>query len=259
METSVPRKRVLIVDDNKHLLVTLGDYLTFEGYEVTTALSAEEALRKLDKSSTDLIILDIAMPGMGGIGFLKRIAGEDGKPRYPVLVLTARPRMEEFFSAVEVDGFLSKPCTETALVHKIREILEARGSAPQPAEPTRRCILLVENKHRAARDTAAVFEAAGFDVEIVSSGAEALDRASASRPHVIVIKELLPKMSGSTVCSMLKAMPGIRTIPVVLYDATRALESVRGYSYTEPAGVDKVVTTSEPAVILGVVRELLQS
>jgi DNA-binding response OmpR family regulator len=252
------RKKILIVDDNKHLLVTLGDYLTFEGYEISTAVSAEDGLKQLEKAPVDLVILDVGMPGMGGIGFLKKISGEDGKLMYPVLVLTARSSMEVFFEAVAVDGFLAKPCTEAALVHKIREILVSRSAPDRTAERRRPAVLLVENKRRTATEVSGFLQAAGFDVEVVSCGSEALDRASASDPDVIVVKELLPKMNGATVCSMLKSMSTAKATPLVLYDTSRALEAVRGYQYTAPEGVEKIVASAEPAVLLSAVREVLK-
>jgi len=61
------RYTIMIVDDNRHLLVALGDYLTFQGYDVVTAATGEEALRKLERGGADLIVLDIGMPGMGGM------------------------------------------------------------------------------------------------------------------------------------------------------------------------------------------------
>ena len=70
MSSDTTRKEhILLVDDEKHLLVSLRDYLTFEHFTVTTAQSGEEALEVLERITPDLIVLDISMPGMGGMGF----------------------------------------------------------------------------------------------------------------------------------------------------------------------------------------------
>ncbi|NQT93034.1 MAG: response regulator [Lentisphaerae bacterium] len=64
-ETSV-KKRILLIDDDTSLLTTLSDFLSFEGYEVVTADSGEQGLRRLQTTEPDLIVLDMSMPGMGG-------------------------------------------------------------------------------------------------------------------------------------------------------------------------------------------------
>jgi DNA-binding response OmpR family regulator len=85
-----PKKYILVVDDDEHLLQTLVDFLAFKGFETAGARSGEEALIKLSERKPDLVILDISMPGMGGVGFLRRITDAEGRRQCPVLVLTAR-------------------------------------------------------------------------------------------------------------------------------------------------------------------------
>ena len=121
------KRRILLIDDDTSLLVTLSDFLRFEGYDVVTADSGEQGLRKLSRMPLpDLIILDMSMPGMGGVGFLKEISNAEGKPKYPVLVLTARANMAEFFANVEVDGFIAKPCDPNDLLMEVGRIIFLR-------------------------------------------------------------------------------------------------------------------------------------
>ena len=100
------KTNILLVDDDRHLLLTLCDFLTFKGFEVTTAHNGESAIRVLEELVPDLIILDIGMPGMGGIAFLNHLESEGRSGEIPILVLTGRAAMEEFFSTVTVDDFL---------------------------------------------------------------------------------------------------------------------------------------------------------
>jgi DNA-binding response OmpR family regulator len=124
---------VLLVDDDTSLLITLRDFLRFEGYDVVTADSGEKALgRPCGDHDPDLIILDMSMPGMGGIGFSRRSC-QGGKPRYPVLVLTARANMAEFFANVEVDGFIAKPCDPQDLLMEVTRIIFLRRGEKQAA------------------------------------------------------------------------------------------------------------------------------
>ena len=116
------QRKILLIDDDPSLRVTVGQFLRFEKYDVTTAESGEAALEVLKTLRPNLIILDMSMPGMGGIGFLKSIM-KDKKPAYPVLVLTARSQMAEFFADIEVDGFLTKPADPDALLQEVARIL----------------------------------------------------------------------------------------------------------------------------------------
>ena len=70
------KKRILLIDDDTSLLLTLSDFLIHEGYQVVTANSGEQGLKRLDEVDPDLIILDMNMPGMGGVGFLREISSQ---------------------------------------------------------------------------------------------------------------------------------------------------------------------------------------
>ncbi len=251
------KKTILLVDDEKHLLVSLRDYLSYENFEVLTARSGEDALRVLEKSEPNLIVLDISMPGMGGVGFLKHISSEDGIPRYPVLVLTARGAMRDFFDAVAVDGFLEKPCEEADLIRKIRKILANREQVRQDDSGGQRRILLAEDDVGIASRVGEVLAAEGYAVDTVRSGPEILDRAPGFKPHLILLKEILPKLNGSAVASLIDVMPSISMIPVILYDDTRADAADAPWRGSENKCVRKTLATSSPVLLAKAAKELL--
>ncbi len=214
------KRKLLLVDDDTSLLVTLRDFLHFEGYDVVTAESGEKALAVLAETAPDLIILDMSMPGMGGIGFLKEILQKDGKPRYPVLVLTARANMAEFFSNVEVDGFIAKPCDPQDLLMEVtRIIFLRRGEQQAAANGMRRRLVLGESDMGLAANLTKWLRDNGHLVEHCIKGPEALESAIVKRPDVIVLNEMLDGMNGSAVAEMLGVMPNTKTIPIVLYSA----------------------------------------
>jgi DNA-binding NtrC family response regulator len=126
------KKRLLVIDDDAHYLIALRDFLVFEGFDVCTADTAERGLETLGEVHVHLVILDMRMPGMGGMGFLERVMTPQGSPRIPVLVMTARSELKKFFETFPVDGFLEKPCEGSRLVAKIREILGVRVRHPAP-------------------------------------------------------------------------------------------------------------------------------
>ncbi len=215
-----PKRKLLLVDDDTSLLITLRDFLRFEGYDVVTAESGEQALVALKDITPDLIILDMSMPGMGGIGFLKEILHQDGKPRYPVLVLTARANMAEFFADVEVDGFIAKPCDpQDLLMEGTRIIFMRRGEKRAAESGMRKTVVLGESDMGFAATLTNWFRENGYLVEHCMKGPEALESAIVNRPDVIVLNETLEGMNGSSVGEMLSVMPNTKSIPIVLYSA----------------------------------------
>jgi DNA-binding response OmpR family regulator len=125
-------KTILLVEDEEHLCVTVSDFLTFKGYAVEVARSGEEALERLESLTPDLIILDISMPGIGGMGFLQRMSRGSGESP-PVLILTARANLQSFFDGLDVAGFVSKPCEKGLLLKQIQRILGDDAPARESA------------------------------------------------------------------------------------------------------------------------------
>ena len=80
-------ERILIVDDDPGVLEVMKDHLTFVGYDVTVAADGATALKVLVTMTPDLILLDLAMPGIDGIEVLRRVTAK--LPHIPVVVVTA--------------------------------------------------------------------------------------------------------------------------------------------------------------------------
>ena len=82
--------------------------------------TAEALLADGVPASAGCLLVDISMPGMGGIGFLRQIMLSNGALSYPVLVFTARTTTEDYFRGIPIDGFITKPCDKTELVGKMQ-------------------------------------------------------------------------------------------------------------------------------------------
>jgi CheY-like chemotaxis protein len=254
------KKKVLLIDDDTSLLVTLSDFLRFEGYEITTAESGEQGLKKLEQLLPDLIILDMSMPGMGGIGFLKEITLPNGKPKYPVLVLTARANMAEFFANVDVDGFIAKPCEPNDLLMEIGRILFLRGSR-EPAPGTdklheKQRVLIGEDDATINEALVHAFAREGYVVDSVAKGPEVVEKAIIGRPAVIVMKLVFENMNGDAVADLLREMENTRSIPIILYDDSGT--AVRENRFLmSGGGVKRFVRTSDPFRLVEVVKDVL--
>jgi len=80
--------RILIVDDDEAVTTTFARMLELEGYQVSTAVTAESGLREADVSRPDAIILDLRMPLIDGLGFLKRLREREAHRGVPVAIVT---------------------------------------------------------------------------------------------------------------------------------------------------------------------------
>ena len=84
--------KILVVDDDPEVRMATRDFLSSKGYEVVVAEGGLEALRLIDAGPPDVVLLDVAMPGMDGMEALKRIVATH--PAMPVIMVTANADIE---------------------------------------------------------------------------------------------------------------------------------------------------------------------
>jgi two-component system KDP operon response regulator KdpE len=128
-----PGIRILLVDDESAIRRALRPPLVELGFQVVEALRGEEALQLLRSGPFDVVLLDVNMPGIGGIETLRRIRAF--APRLPVLMLTVRDREEEKVEALNLgaDDYVTKPFSTPELIARIRTAVR-RVRAPARAE-----------------------------------------------------------------------------------------------------------------------------
>jgi DNA-binding response OmpR family regulator len=120
-------KTILLIDDDIDLQQLTKITLKTRGYIVETANNGLEALSKLETLRPVLIILDMNMPKLGGLGFYQKICNGQDRPLYPVLVLTARANLEQLLTQMNIDGFIAKPFEIDELVRQVDAIVEKRS------------------------------------------------------------------------------------------------------------------------------------
>ncbi|MCG8567493.1 MAG: sigma-54 dependent transcriptional regulator [Desulfobacterales bacterium] len=114
---------ILIVDDEKHYPVILGEILREEGYDALTASSGMEALDIINSHLIDLVLTDVKMPGMTGIHLLEKI--KEVKPDLPVIIMTAFGSVEKAVDAMHKGAytFILKPFENEALIAHVAKAL----------------------------------------------------------------------------------------------------------------------------------------
>jgi len=124
------RKSVLVIDDDRKLCSLLAEYLGESGFEVITALNAEDGLRCLARDSPAIVILDVMLPGMDGFDTCRAIRQSSS---VPIIMLTARGEVTDRVVGLELgaDDYLSKPFEPRELVARIQAILRRRRTSEE--------------------------------------------------------------------------------------------------------------------------------
>jgi CheY-like chemotaxis protein len=129
-ETELPgTSKILVVDDDAALVKMLNIRLWVEGYETELAVDGDTAIALAQKHHPDLILLDIAMPGVTGIDVIERLQDSDGDSDIPVLIMTAYPHMIDLVKhyGVVKECFV-KPFDLPVLVTTIKDILSGEDA-----------------------------------------------------------------------------------------------------------------------------------
>jgi len=118
-------ERILIVDDNSVNLKLASDVLETEGYAIVTAVDAELAQEILKRTVPDLILMDIALPGMDGLTLTRKLKDDKRLKHIPVIALTAFAMKgdEQKASEAGCDGYITKPIDTRKLPQLVAELL----------------------------------------------------------------------------------------------------------------------------------------
>ena len=123
---------ILVVDDDREIVRSLGKLLELEGYRVLTAFNGMEALDRLETDTVHLILLDVMMPKLNGLSALMRIRQ---KHNIPVIILSAKTEESDKVSGLTMgaDDYVTKPYNTAELMARVRSQLRryfSLGAAP---------------------------------------------------------------------------------------------------------------------------------
>ncbi|MBI3006874.1 MAG: response regulator [candidate division NC10 bacterium] len=121
----MPRKRILVVEDNPMNMELVCEVLEAHGYEVWQATSAAEALERLKRVKPDLILMDIQLPGLDGLALTKRLKQEPATRDILVVALTAHAMKGDRDRILEAGccGYLPKPIDIKQLTTQVARLL----------------------------------------------------------------------------------------------------------------------------------------
>jgi two-component system response regulator MprA len=149
---SATRPRLLVVDDDASITAFLKRALSYEGYQVETAMDGPSGLAAARDNPPDLVILDIMLPGIDGVELLRRLrAGETETGALPILMLTARDEVSDRVAGLDAgaDDYLVKPFALEELTARVRALLRRRE--PDSQRLLRFADLVVDTSSREVR------------------------------------------------------------------------------------------------------------
>jgi len=231
------KNRILVIDDDFDIRSLIADVLSSEGYEVLTAADGQRGLEIAEKTSVDLIILDINMPKMGGIAFYRHMENPyDGTPKVPILVLTGRDSLEDMFKDLKIEGFMTKPFKMSGLLKTVQDVFkkivdrrsasvlqapeklipnEASAATPQKAKK----ILLAEEDDNSFNQLRGSLQNAGYGVDHAKLLSEVFSAAQSQRPNLILMKLATTNLLGPEMMLVARLHRTAETasLPLMLY------------------------------------------
>jgi len=206
--------KILVVDDNPTNLKLVSDVLEFEGYDILKAVDAEEAQIVLGATLPDLILMDIALPGMDGLTLTRKLKAEEQTRSIRIVALTAFAMKGDEQKAFDAgcDGYITKPIDTRKLPVMVAEYL-----ACSSAESQKNCMKIIVIEDRAVDIKLAdlILSTAGHYVRSVEAVEAAFTAIQEDRPQLILIDLDLQDMDGLALVRKLKSVPDICDIHVV--------------------------------------------
>jgi two-component system OmpR family response regulator/two-component system response regulator CpxR len=223
--------KLLLVDDDQELCDLMGQYLQSEGFEVSFAHSAEQALPLLQQDGAyDLLIFDIMMPGQTGLELLQQV-----RPRVktPVIMLTGRGDDIDRIIGLEMgaDDYLGKPCNPRELVARIRAVLRRSGQTVAPEETA-----TVLSLHNIELDPGKRrVQVAGNEIELTSAEFNVLAELMQSVGSIVSKDELTEKVLHRKLTAYDRAIDvhvsRVRQKLAAVMPGSELIKTVRGAGY----------------------------
>lgn len=184
--------RVLVVDDEESMRITLAANLELEGHEVVEAATGEEALLRVREQPVDVVLADIRMPGLHGVELYRHLRRE--RPGLPVVLMTAFAQ-ESLVEDALAEGVFTVMHKPFDVAHLLRTLRHA-ALAPE--------VLVVDDSEDVAEATVEGLRLCGVRAQAAYDGDAAVERMRAGKIDVCVVDLVMPGMTGTQVVERLR-------------------------------------------------------
>jgi len=118
-------KKILIADDNENFCKSLEDILSEKGYDVYFVHNGKEAIKRIYNVSPDIVIMDLAIPGMDGCEVCKAIRNDKFYKNLPIIIVSGRTQEISIPSELNINGIMYKPMDMHEFLNKLENVLSA--------------------------------------------------------------------------------------------------------------------------------------
>lgn len=244
---------ILIADDDQFLTSICSRAFKKAGYETSTAHDGHEAVNQLVNNKPDLVLLDLLLPGIDGIGVLKFIRSRKDLENLPVFIVSNSSYFSGIVQSAWSEGatkFIRKgEFSPNGLVEEIRKSVPPSGYVPpespedlpidyQPAAAAKAQATsksapaklpktaLIADDDRTIHGVLAYFLGqAGFKIESAFNGLQALEMARQEKPGVLILDVTMPVKDGFETLAEWKQDPELNTIPVIMLTGSKNEEN----------------------------------
>lgn len=183
-------KRILVVDDEEHIVELIKFNLEKEGCNVTTANNGTDALKIAKEKQPDLILLDLMLPGIDGLEVCRRVRKDGEISEIPIIMITAKGEEIDKILGLELgaDDYITKPFSVRELVARVKAILRRTGNKKEVSDFIFENISINFDKHEVRKN--------GQRIELTLKEFELLEILIKNEGKVVTRDFLLDKIWG---------------------------------------------------------------